>query len=242
MDEDKVDALLRYACEGNRICPNPDKWLEFWKLIGSPSKSILPPPLILGGWAFSSDREKRNRFAEHVRFAADNGFTDKTQEFVSSLVGADWHTSPDRLLDWSYGQALIEDEAKRQATIERARSLYAQLREISNSRAFDQARFGATLCLYYVLFISETDVQTKIARLHESIQSYVSLAEADQTFIFEGTDEIVIAEVKSLKDRMHIELLLLEILQCIAPPNSTGQVSTARGDIDEFLGDVFDVP
>jgi hypothetical protein len=136
---------------------------------------------------------------------------------------------------------VVENEEKRQAAIESARRLYAQLRKISDSQAFDQARFGETLCLYYILFVSKSDVQTKVAQLRESIRSYEFLAEADYPFL-EGADESAITEIKHLKNRMQIELLFLEILRCIDPPDPIGRVSTARGDIDDFLDYVFDVP
>jgi hypothetical protein len=58
------------------ICPMPDVWatvhqrlLEVWKRAGDPAIPEPPHPLILNGWVFSSDSEKRARWAATVRWA-----------------------------------------------------------------------------------------------------------------------------------------------------------------------------
>src|SRR5262249_49645977 len=69
--------------ESNRfICPMPDAWaavhqrlLKAWKRAGDRAMPAPPRPLILGGWAFSSDTEKRERWAETVRWATQHGFS-----------------------------------------------------------------------------------------------------------------------------------------------------------------------
>ena len=37
--------IEKFMFEGNYCCLMPDKWLEMWKLIGSPK---IKPPLVLG--------------------------------------------------------------------------------------------------------------------------------------------------------------------------------------------------
>lgn len=70
-EEEQLQQLLVFASSGDRICPQPGEWDAIWRLPGQPCGD-LGPPLILSGWAFSTDREKRERFAEHFDAEAAN--------------------------------------------------------------------------------------------------------------------------------------------------------------------------
>ena len=59
----------------------PDAWaavhrrlLNARKRAGDPAIPEPPRPLILDGWAFSSDTQKQERWAETVRWATQHGF------------------------------------------------------------------------------------------------------------------------------------------------------------------------
>jgi hypothetical protein len=63
----------------HRICPNPKAWLDvFERLCAHASKNLCapeypPPPLILGGWIYSNDSQKKDRWEETVAWAEKNG-------------------------------------------------------------------------------------------------------------------------------------------------------------------------
>jgi hypothetical protein len=62
-----------------RICPNPIPWHELFQQLSRyadshPCTPARPPtPLILAGWAFTNDIEKRQRWRETVDWATANG-------------------------------------------------------------------------------------------------------------------------------------------------------------------------
>ncbi|HRN87902.1 MAG TPA: hypothetical protein PK271_04810 [Hyphomicrobium sp.] len=104
--DERKQALVRYCSEGDRVCPQPLRWQEFWRLIGEPKDEGVEVPFILGGWAFSTDREKRGRFQSHLRYAVENGLLDAAERFIASLGEQDWHTCPPDRMDWSYGEEI----------------------------------------------------------------------------------------------------------------------------------------
>ncbi len=76
------------------ICPNPHKWHEIfqtldcaWKKsgeIGSPP----PTPLILAGWAYSNDLEKKDRWEETIRWARNQ----KLDYLLNNLTDEDMYS------------------------------------------------------------------------------------------------------------------------------------------------------
>lgn len=89
----------------------PVLWDSFWKLLGSPQEDV-GPPLILAGWAFSSDRDKRERFQAHIKYSGDHGLLDEAERFIRALNMEDWHICSPSGLDWNYGAAIAEDQRK----------------------------------------------------------------------------------------------------------------------------------
>ena len=73
----------------NRICLKPMKWQELYDAVQKayPDREF-PEPLILAGWNFSSDTEKRNRFCMHLEFAISAGVANKILE---QLNEEDWY-------------------------------------------------------------------------------------------------------------------------------------------------------
>src|SRR5258705_8868765 len=98
--------LLAWLDRADRICPNPIKWQEFWKLIGSPPRLM---PLILTGWAFSSDHEKRERFKEQIRYAESQGKLDQARAFLVALKEDDWHTYQGGSLHGCPGDSMVDE-------------------------------------------------------------------------------------------------------------------------------------
>src|SRR5262249_6549182 len=62
-----------------RICPNPSRWNDVFKLLTEYSKAHPcrprdpPAPLILAGWAYTNDTEKMRRWKETADWASANG-------------------------------------------------------------------------------------------------------------------------------------------------------------------------
>lgn len=83
------------SCNG-RTVPNPMRWNEFWQFLEkSVPKEVkisrLEPPLILAGWNFSSDSEKRERFLNHLEWACNHGLSERAFDFLAKLSDSDWY-------------------------------------------------------------------------------------------------------------------------------------------------------
>lgn len=89
-----LDALLDYVRSEHRVCPMPDKWDAVWQSLPGVRRVGAgwepPPPLILGGWWASSNGEKRERLALHLRYAAEHGVLDRVGRFLMALGPDDW--------------------------------------------------------------------------------------------------------------------------------------------------------
>jgi hypothetical protein len=83
MAED-LATLMSYVQENGRVCPLPDAWQQVYELL--PERRQVgagyepAPPLILGGWHYSSNLDKMVRLRAHLEWAASHGALD--------LVGA----------------------------------------------------------------------------------------------------------------------------------------------------------
>lgn len=55
------------------------------------NNSILPNPLILSGWNYSDDNEKRERFRQHLRYSYDNKTWTDLIHYIESLSLDAWH-------------------------------------------------------------------------------------------------------------------------------------------------------
>lgn len=76
-----------------RICPMPDPWnrvyqglLAAWKSHGEQPPGP-PVPLILGGWAFSSDREKERQWAHTISWAKER----KLEHLIPAIPDDEWY-------------------------------------------------------------------------------------------------------------------------------------------------------
>jgi hypothetical protein len=89
----KKKQLLTYASSGGRVCPNPDEWMALSDIIGmnAPGKRLVP--LILAGWAFSSDADKRDRVMEQIEYAfsLDPLVTERFCQYLESLKPGRWY-------------------------------------------------------------------------------------------------------------------------------------------------------
>lgn len=101
---DQIDELIDYVKSGNKICPNPVEWDRVSRIIGAAKPGHKCVPLILAGWAFSSDKQKRDRVIEQIKFAHSLGesFFDKFAQSLYELKNEDWHCGPEPLSTWQW--------------------------------------------------------------------------------------------------------------------------------------------
>jgi len=81
-----------------QICPLPKIWHEIHQQLSLYAKNhkcqppLPPKPLILAGWAYSNNIEKKNRWQETVRWATDNGCV----ELVADIPDNDFYFVEER--------------------------------------------------------------------------------------------------------------------------------------------------
>ena len=73
----------------DRVCLKPMKWQDLYQAIEKayPERQF-PKPLILAGWNFSSDSEKRIRFCMHLELAIS---ADIANNILETVKEEDWH-------------------------------------------------------------------------------------------------------------------------------------------------------
>ena len=95
------EKLLARIEAGRIICPNPQLWGKFFKILKRrlPNDVEIPNPLILGGWAGSNDFDKNQRFRDHLGIERDNDILDDVMEYLGTLSEEDWYHSIEENLD-----------------------------------------------------------------------------------------------------------------------------------------------
>jgi len=71
------------------ICPNPPEWAKLHEAVRNAvaDGETFPKPLILGGWTFSSDSEKRERWQETVDWLEARGL----RGLIDTHIGGAWY-------------------------------------------------------------------------------------------------------------------------------------------------------
>ena len=71
------------------ICPQPPEWAKLHATASQavPDGDTFPKPLILAGWAFSSDAEKQARWAETVEWLRARGL----EVLIDTEVRGGWY-------------------------------------------------------------------------------------------------------------------------------------------------------
>lgn len=62
----EMQELISYVKSHDRVCPIPDRWQKLSNLINANKPGHPYVPLILAGWAYSSNDEKRQRLVEQI--------------------------------------------------------------------------------------------------------------------------------------------------------------------------------
>lgn len=228
-DEERLTALVCYSTENDRICPQPRKWDAIWRLLGRPQQQ---PPLVLSGWAFSTDGQKRSRFLEQLRYASDNGLLDRIDEFVRRMEPGDWHTSPADHLDWSYGDALALDERRRQSAVAQAAETIKTAQGMGRV-ALGPAKIAETLFLYSLIF-GEQGVRERLEALTQEQARFSALVDAEECALLEGAEDAASLELRDIGRAKATECVLLELLSCL----QEARLHTNREAVHDFIEDV----
>lgn len=88
-----LEDLLNEARRHNRVCPQPTRWLEFYRLIEQlGGGGRLPaPPLTGSAWAATPAIAKRMCFREQLEWAAAHNCLNAAYQYLKGLPEADWH-------------------------------------------------------------------------------------------------------------------------------------------------------
>ena len=92
-----LDDLLAYVRAESRICPMPQHWDRLWKMLPRCPQYARPSephaPLILAGWTYSTNADKAERLAYHIRWAHEREAFEAVNTYLRSLPADAWHHS-----------------------------------------------------------------------------------------------------------------------------------------------------
>ena len=76
------------------VCPNPDAWHRVYQRLSTlaTDRGMDPPPpkpLILGGWVFTNDVEKKRRWEETVAWAEARGLESEVHMAPEDMYAVD---------------------------------------------------------------------------------------------------------------------------------------------------------
>jgi hypothetical protein len=83
-----------FARKENRICPQPSRWLEFYRVLQDAvglGAALPAQPLVGSAWAVTPPLAKRMAFHEQLEWADRNGCLQAAHEYLKSLRDADWY-------------------------------------------------------------------------------------------------------------------------------------------------------
>jgi len=88
--ETDIQAEIR---KDGRVCPQPTRWLEFYRVLQDAAHGAqLPAPPITGSaWASNTPAVKRNCFQAQVTWAVQNGCVAQAAAFLIALPKSDWY-------------------------------------------------------------------------------------------------------------------------------------------------------
>ncbi|MBE7370020.1 hypothetical protein [Ramlibacter pallidus] len=85
------DAMVEIRKE-HRVCPQPTRWLEFYRVLehSGGTEPLPAPPLVGSSGASASLSAKRACFSEQVEWAARNGCLGPAFGVLQSLAPSEW--------------------------------------------------------------------------------------------------------------------------------------------------------
>jgi hypothetical protein len=86
---------MALARKDNRVCPQPSRWLEFYRLLqdSAPGAARPPEPLVGSAWASTPPLAKRMCFEQQLEWADRNHALQPAYEFLRDLRESDWHAA-----------------------------------------------------------------------------------------------------------------------------------------------------
>jgi hypothetical protein len=90
-----LEEVLLEVQKNNRICPQPQKWLQLYEMLpdkrhkGGGWEPVLP--LILAAWWDTPAMLKMLRLREHIEWATANGCLELVSSFLHELAEDQWH-------------------------------------------------------------------------------------------------------------------------------------------------------
>ena len=85
--------LMAELRKENRVCPQPTRWLEFYRVLqdaAGAGKQLPSPPLTGSAWAATPPSAKRMCFREQAEWAVQNGCVAQAYDFLEKLPKTDW--------------------------------------------------------------------------------------------------------------------------------------------------------
>jgi hypothetical protein len=85
--------VMSMAGKDNRVCPQPTRWLEMYRILQEAGRSQPLPaqPLTGSAWAATPAMAKRACLREQLEWADRNGCLQRVFEFLQGLPDTDWH-------------------------------------------------------------------------------------------------------------------------------------------------------
>ena len=83
------------ARKDNRVCPQPTRWLEFYRVLQDHAgRTALPAqPLVGSAWASTPPLAKRMSFHEQLEWADRNGCLQAAYDCLKALRDSDWYVA-----------------------------------------------------------------------------------------------------------------------------------------------------
>ena len=84
--------LMAELRKENRVCPQPTRWLEFYRILqdAAGNEKLPAPPLTGSAWASTPVSAKRMCFREQAEWAVKHGCVVRAYEFLDKLAKSDW--------------------------------------------------------------------------------------------------------------------------------------------------------
>jgi hypothetical protein len=96
-DTEKLEVLLAFVQDEDRVCPMPIEWNEFWKSLpganGTHAAFQATAPFVLSAWWGTANEQKAERLRVQIKWAADSGAIDAADKFLRALPLKAWHHS-----------------------------------------------------------------------------------------------------------------------------------------------------
>ena len=89
----KVSKIHNFLEKKQIVCPKPIKWNQFYNLmrkLKKDPKTKIPLPLILTGWWYSNNENKKKRFHEQIDLTISFGIEDEVFDFLNNLKDSDY--------------------------------------------------------------------------------------------------------------------------------------------------------